>query len=274
MFMPFMFLLLVASVPLFQGSLRHLADLRLQRTGLALTALLLQVVMTSLPGLPRLVLVALHLSSYATVAFVLWPNRRLPGLGVLVAGAASNAFVIALNGGTLPASARALDAAGWADDGAFANSATLSDPVLGWLGDIAATPAWLPFRNVISIGDVLILVGAAWLLHVTCHSRVPAALTALRRRWVPRRAVVAGNRLLSAGAATAAAARSTSDERRSPATPLSRRRGPRPVADRSSEADRAAAVAAPIPARGVRRGRPSRRRGGRGAGTVPPSTAW
>jgi hypothetical protein len=62
------------------------------------------------------------------------------------------------------------------DPAEFKNSGVVADPVLAWLGDIAATPAWLPFRNVISIGDVVVLIGAAVLLHVTCRSRVHAAL--------------------------------------------------------------------------------------------------
>ena len=52
----------------------------------------------------------------------------------------------------------------------------VADPVLPWLGDIAATPAFLPFRNVISIGDVVVLVGAAVLLHVVCRTRVHRVL--------------------------------------------------------------------------------------------------
>ena len=48
--------------------------------------------------------------------------------------------------------------------------------VLPWLGDIAATPTWLPFRNVISIDDAVILIGAAVHLHVTCRSRIHHAL--------------------------------------------------------------------------------------------------
>jgi hypothetical protein len=53
--------------------------------------------------------------------------------------------------------------------GDFANSAVLPDPHLAFLGDIFALPAGVPFANVFSIGDVVILVGAAWTLHHTCH---------------------------------------------------------------------------------------------------------
>ena len=49
------------------------------------------------------------------------------------------------------------------------------DAVLPWLGDVMATPAWLPFRNVISLGDIVVLVGGAVLLHVVCASRLGRA---------------------------------------------------------------------------------------------------
>ncbi len=169
MFMAFAFVLLVASVPLTGGRLSRLADLRVRWAGVAVAALGLQVAMTSLV-LPRPALVGLHAASYVLLGAALWVNRRLTGLVVLGTGAMVNAVVIGLNGGTLPARPEALRAAGWSPDAAFSNSGVLAHPVLPWLGDVAATPSWLPFRNVISVGDVLILVGAAVLLHVTCRS--------------------------------------------------------------------------------------------------------
>ena len=58
----------------------------------------------------------------------------------------------------------------------------VQEPILPWLGDIMATPAWLPFRNVISIGDIVVLVGAAVLLHVACRSRLGSLVPHVRER--------------------------------------------------------------------------------------------
>ena len=41
--------------------------------------------------------------------------------------------------------------------------------MLPWLGDVFAVPAWLPFANVFSIGDVLVLVGMTWVVHSACR---------------------------------------------------------------------------------------------------------
>jgi len=179
MFMAFAFVLLLASVPLARGRLALLGELRVRCAGLVVLSLGLQVLMTSVvPDAPHGVLIALHLTSYVTIAVALWANRALPGLLLIALGGGTNAAVIALNGGTLPASAGALARAGYpVDPEQFKNSGVLADPVLPWLGDIAATPAWLPFRNVISIGDVVVLLGAALLLHTACRTRVHTALT-------------------------------------------------------------------------------------------------
>lgn len=187
MFMPFAFLLLLVTVPLAGGRLSRLAGLRLRGMGLICLALGLQIVMTSALDLPRPALVALHAASYAVIAGVLWLNRAVPGLLLIALGGGTNAAVIALNGGTLPARRAALAEAGFPTTSAeFRNSGVVPDPVLPWLGDIMATPSFLPFRNVISVGDLVVLLGGAVLLHVTCRTRV--AGWAVRRQ--PRPASV------------------------------------------------------------------------------------
>jgi hypothetical protein len=191
MFMPFAFLLLLVTVPLARGRLSRLAHLRLSGVPLIVLALGLQVVMASVlpvvaPGTPHAVLIALHAASYAVIAWTLWLNRAVPGLLLIALGGATNAAVIALNGGTLPADPDALVAAGYAvEAGEYKNSGIVDDPVLAWLGDIVATPSFLPFRNVISVGDIVVLIGGAVLLHVVCRSRVGRVLrTEVRPRAV------------------------------------------------------------------------------------------
>lgn len=174
MFMGFMSLVILSSAALLGGRLSRLATLGLRHPWLIVLALIAQIVITDLiPSAPRTLLVCLHLATYVAAAAVLWANRRLPGLLLIGVGAMTNAVVIALNRGTLPASRHALAAAGLPTDQAnFANSGVTRHPVLPWFGDIAATPAWLPFRNVISIGDITILLGAAILVHTASRSRL------------------------------------------------------------------------------------------------------
>lgn len=172
MFMSFMTLLILASVPLCRGRLSLLSAVRIRHTWLILLALAVQILITVvIPGAAHAGLVAAHLATYVVAGFVVWANRRLPGLVILGFGALLNAVTIALNDGTLPASPSALAAAGLHPDPTeFANSGTVHHPVLAFLGDTMATPSWLPFPNVISIGDVIILVGATVLLHGVTRS--------------------------------------------------------------------------------------------------------
>lgn len=127
-------------------------------------ALALQVVALEV-AMPHALAATLHILTYAVAFAFLWLNGRVPGVWVVAAGAMSNGVVISLNGGTLPASAAAVKAAGLDTDLAFANSAVLDHPVLPWLGDVFAWPAPLPLANTYSVGDILIVVGvfiAAW----------------------------------------------------------------------------------------------------------------
>ncbi|HEY3632010.1 MAG TPA: DUF5317 domain-containing protein [Jatrophihabitantaceae bacterium] len=185
MFMAFFTLLIVASVPLLGGRLSLLSTIRIKYSWVILVALAVQVLITVVvPGrAPHAVLVAAHVATYVMAGYVVWVNRRLPGLVVLGFGALLNAVTITLNDGTLPASPRALAAAGIKiDPHEFNNSGAVHHPVLAFLGDIMATPRWLPFPNVISIGDVIILVGAAMLLHGVSRSIAGRQLA----RFMPR----------------------------------------------------------------------------------------
>jgi hypothetical protein len=161
---------LLAATPLWGGSLTRLASVRLRGVWLGVAALALQVlVMTVWPSMPHPLAVAGHLASYVMLGVVLWLNRRLPGMWLVALGVGANAVTIAVNGGTLPASAHALRAAGIHLRAGFDNSGVVAHPHLAWLGDVMVTPSWLPLRNMLSIGDVLLVVGAAVL--VVCVTR-------------------------------------------------------------------------------------------------------
>ena len=150
------------------GRFQVLSEVPLRAPWLVALALALQVVTISvLTNPPHLLAAGLHVLSYAVAALFLWCNRRLAGLPVLTAGAALNLTAIVANAGVMPAREAALSSAGIvADPSHFANSATLDDARLAFLGDVFAVPeAAGLLANVFSVGDVLLAVGAVWLLH-------------------------------------------------------------------------------------------------------------
>ena len=73
----------------------------------------------------------------------------------------------------MPASAQALRTAGLvADPDVYSNSVLLSDPRLLFLGDVFAVPKSWPLANVYSIGDLVIVFGAAYTVHRVTGSRL------------------------------------------------------------------------------------------------------
>ncbi|MDT4987028.1 MAG: hypothetical protein QOI74_1122 [Micromonosporaceae bacterium] len=161
-------LLLVAATG---APLARLANLRLRHGWLLWAALLDQIVVVSvLPDSHPTALALAHIASYLAAGACLVVNRRLPGIWFIGGGGGLNGLVIALNGGTLPATGTAVLASGQgARPEHFNNSAVLAHPRLPLLGDIFATPAWLPGHNVFSVGDIAIWTGLAWLLWRTCQ---------------------------------------------------------------------------------------------------------
>jgi uncharacterized protein DUF5317 len=188
--------LLTASAALCGGRLRLLAALRLRGVWAATAGIAAQVVLFTLaPGGSPLLHRAGHVATYGLALAVLWLNRRLPGVRLLAAGAAANLAAIVANGGEMPASAAALRAAALAVAPAGnVNSGVVAHARLAGLGDVLATPAWLPLHNVLSLGDVLIVAGAALLAHAATGSRL-ARIRLRGPRWTLH-AGTAAHRLL------------------------------------------------------------------------------
>ena len=186
MFIGCALILCLLSVPVFDGRISYLADVRLRAGALAVVALAAQVLIISLlPGGDGTLHQIVHLASYALLAAFLWANREVPYLWLAAAGGALNLLVIAINGGVMPADPHALATAGIAQaPGEFSNSAALAHPHLGFLGDVFAVPARWPVSNVFSPGDVVIVLAVILALHTLCDSRLslPRFATVARRR--------------------------------------------------------------------------------------------
>jgi hypothetical protein len=171
-------LLCLLTVPLARGSLLRLADVELHARWTVLAAIVIQVlVITVFPAQAGSLGEPVHLATYALAAAFLWRNQSLPGLWIIGLGAAMNLSAITANGGVMPATPGALDAAGMVHDkgSAFANSAAVDDPRLAFLGDVFAVPASWPLSNVFSVGDVAIVLGVLIALHAICGSRIVPA---------------------------------------------------------------------------------------------------
>ena len=143
------------------GRLERLGELRIRWAWLAVAGLVVQVILFADPvasivgGLGPVV----YVGSTAAVLVAVVRNWRITGMPIVALGAASNLLAIAANGGVMPASPEAVSAIDPLGSAGFSNSVVMADPALRPLTDIFALPAWLPFANVFSIGDVLIGIG-------------------------------------------------------------------------------------------------------------------
>jgi hypothetical protein len=113
-----------------------------------------------------------HGVSYGLVLLWLALNVRVRPLIAVAGGALLNVTVVSLNAGYMPASPAALECAGLPTvAGLLARGETYGNLVgmsattrLNVLGDWIGLPREVPFATAMSVGDVLIMAGLAWLL--------------------------------------------------------------------------------------------------------------
>jgi hypothetical protein len=176
------FLIFVATVPLLGGTLSKLGEIRLRGWWSILASLVIQIVLIEVlsDALDGAAAAVLHLASYGLAFVFVWTNRHVVGMGIIVLGGVLNAAAIAANGGVMPARLEALETAGIISDSpTFENSAPVENARLAYLGDVFAIPEGIPFANVFSIGDILLVFGAGITVHIVAESRLGVKL---RRR--------------------------------------------------------------------------------------------
>jgi hypothetical protein len=168
------FLIASALVPLARGRLSRLADFRPRHAWSIAAAGIVQVLaLRVFRTAPHDLVVAGHLLSYGLAGVFLVANRGVQGLWLICTGAAMNVWVIATNNGVMPATREALVAAGQLRHAAgFVNSGLVAHPRFLVFGDVFALPTPFPLHNVFSAGDVLVVVGAAAVVHQLCGSRL------------------------------------------------------------------------------------------------------
>ncbi len=167
-------ILALASPMLFGGKMSRLAYVSFRGWWILVVALLAQILIIEIfPDANRTFLEIVHMGTYVAAGVFVAINWRIPGLLIIAAGGAMNGITIALNGGQLPASKPALQMAGIeVTKGEFINSGVIKDPVLPLFGDIFVWPEPLPFANVFSFGDALIVIGAFYGANKIAGSRL------------------------------------------------------------------------------------------------------
>lgn len=107
---------------------------------------------------------AVLLVSNALVAMFLISNFRLPGIALAAAGLTLNVLVIGLNG-AMPVAESASEGAGikrTLEQAGLKHELLDSNTLLPWLGDVLPIAF---FREVLSVGDILLASGIAYLIY-------------------------------------------------------------------------------------------------------------
>jgi hypothetical protein len=116
------------------------------------------------------------ITTYLMLIAFLCANRGLPGMKAIMMGGLLNLIVITANGGYMPVTSEALERSGHLDliylhgDEAFVLGSKdivqqSEETQLALLSDVISTPDGLPIQATMSPGDILIIVGAAWLTY-------------------------------------------------------------------------------------------------------------
>ncbi len=171
------------------GRLGALGELRIRHVEFVYAAILLQI--GAFPSgvlpwsTPETLARGLWLASFALLIGFAAANRTLRGVALVFAGLACNLAAVVANGGLMPASPNAIRAAGLTYR-LKNNSISTAEPHLAWLTDRWAVPAWIPWGNVFSVGDVLIAAGIIVTIVLAMHGRARQAGGKPNRRTSPQ----------------------------------------------------------------------------------------
>jgi Family of unknown function (DUF5317) len=150
----------------------------ISHTWLALVAFIPQLFLVYLP-LTRLTLpdawaaVGVLASQVLLLGFC-WLNRRIPGMPLLGVGLAVNLLVMAVNGGFMPISPQTAERLVPAETMATLEIGSRfgwkdillrpEDTTLAYMSDVLLPPRAFPYQVAFSPGDVLVALGAFWLM--------------------------------------------------------------------------------------------------------------
>ena len=163
------------------GRVRNLEHVRFVWWQLALAGLMVQAVIffTPVQGVMGTVGPVIYVVSTIAVLVALLRNLRLPGLGIIAAGAVLNLIPILANGGYMPSSPEvwlALTGVAAVPVEGYSNVALIGPGTwFPFLGDVFMFPRPLPMATAFSLGDAVIALGAVVFLVTAMRSPAPDA---------------------------------------------------------------------------------------------------
>ncbi|NLZ72793.1 MAG: DUF5317 domain-containing protein [Bacteroidales bacterium] len=165
------------------GELERLTNISIEGAPLFAVALLLRLgvwtaELLSFSGILR-ISPYLIIASYLILIFVSLRNLKLPGFKYIVLGLMLNAFVVILNGGRMPVlitqglvekfNPAALSTARTSAIHCLRNNSTL----FAFLGDVIPMPWFFPTNELLSVGDIMLIIGLFVLIQKVMMKEMP-----------------------------------------------------------------------------------------------------
>lgn len=173
----------LAIAVLIGGDVRRLSQLRVRHVELLLAAFAVKVAVALLGTAHAVIAVnaarPLNVIGAVLLLLVVWFNRKLPGAWLFGLGLALNLLVIVSFGGRMPV---LLPQDADPDSPLLALLRGGLDPLhvplqhpqgLWFLGDVFTIPSLGGHASLVSVGDLLMAAGVAWLI-IRCSQRTPA----------------------------------------------------------------------------------------------------
>jgi hypothetical protein len=141
------------------GKLERLSNLNLTALPLVFAAILLRTAAGYLAAQGFALAPWLQVVAYAALLYMVALNLGHPGIKLFGLGSLCNSLVIAANGGTMPVSAAAMAKAGLTDTLSGTYSLLTEQSRLWFLADIIPVTFRYPKPIIVSVGDLIIVVG-------------------------------------------------------------------------------------------------------------------
>ncbi|EEG77845.1 DUF5317 domain-containing protein [Dethiobacter alkaliphilus] len=141
------------------GKLARLGDVSLKAMPLVWVALVMRALVGVVENAGFTYAPGLQIAAYILFFYAVWLNLAQPGIKLFGLGSLLNFVVIAANGGRMPVSADAIAAAGGSGTPTGTHVLLTEGTRLWFLADVIALPRISPVAQVISVGDILIVMG-------------------------------------------------------------------------------------------------------------------
>lgn len=172
---------LAVVIGLLRGGLDCLGEISLKGMPLIWVALIMRAMVGVVENTGFAYAPWLQIVAYVFFLYALWLNWSSLGIKFLGLGSLLNFVVIAANGGRMPVSAEAIARAGGSGTPSGTHMLVTENTHLWFLADVIALPRISPMAQIISVGDIFIVLGVFIFIQHQMVRKEPAVLVSVKK---------------------------------------------------------------------------------------------